>query len=192
MSDEQFFMYMADMKNGNKNALKTVYQEYLPYIYTIIFNIVQDKHDAEDLTSEFFIKLWTIADHYAMACGHKGYIATIARNMTIDFLRKNKREILIETFEKDSLEDTEQTSSKVQNESISADNVEDEVLGEIYIEQALALLSPQEKEVVHLKVIGEMTFQAISDLLKIPLGTITWRYQSAIKKLRRCGYEQGL
>jgi len=46
-----------------------------------------------------------------------------------------------------------------------------------------------EREIVHLKVIGEMTFQEIANLLNQPLGTVTWRYQEAIKKLRRCGYE---
>jgi len=38
-------------------------------------------------------------------------------------------------------------------------------------------------------VLGDMTFKEISDVLKIPMGTITWRYQNAMKKLRRYGYE---
>ena len=34
-----------------------------------------------------------------------------------------------------------------------------------------------------------MTFKEISETLGVPMGTITWRYQEAIKKLRRLGYE---
>ena len=43
--------------------------------------------------------------------------------------------------------------------------------------------------VVDMKVLGEMSFREISETLHIPMGTVTWRYQNAIKKLRRCGYE---
>jgi len=53
----------------------------------------------------------------------------------------------------------------------------------------LELLKPKEREIIHLKILGELTFQEIADILKIPLGTVTWRYHNAIKKLRRHGYE---
>jgi RNA polymerase sigma-70 factor (ECF subfamily) len=67
--------------------------------------------------------------------------------------------------------------------------VEQEVLSDLSLRQALDTLKPKEQEVVHLKIMGELTFQEIADILKIPLGTVTWRYQNAIKKLRRYGYE---
>ena len=42
---------------------------------------------------------------------------------------------------------------------------------------------------INMKILGEMTFKEIAEVLNIPMGTVTWRYQNAIKKLRRCGYE---
>jgi len=57
------------------------------------------------------------------------------------------------------------------------------------VEQVLSLLKPAEREIVHLKVIGEQTFERIAAILQLPLGTVTWRYRQAITKLRRCGYE---
>lgn len=57
------------------------------------------------------------------------------------------------------------------------------------IRQALETLKPSERQVVSLKVLGELTFKEIADVMGIPMGTVTWKYQNAIKKLRRCGYE---
>lgn len=104
-------------------------------------------------------------------------MAAIARNMAVDLIRKTKREILTEDF------------ADTMTETASDTCVETEVLSDMSLRQALDTLKPNEQEVVNLKIMGELTFQEIADILKIPLGTVTWRYQNAIKKLRRCGYE---
>ena len=39
------------------------------------------------------------------------------------------------------------------------------------------------------KVLGDMTFKEIAEALDMPMGTVTWNYQDAIKQLRRFGYE---
>ncbi len=104
-------------------------------------------------------------------------MAAIARNMAVDLMRKTKREILTEQF------------ADNMTETASEACVEQEVLSDLSLRQALDALKPSEQQVVHLKIMGELTFQEIADILKIPLGTVTWRYQNAIKKLRRYGYE---
>ena len=48
--------------------------------------------------SEFFIRLWNLADTYRSGKGHRAWLAAIARNMAIDLLRKKKREVLTEDF----------------------------------------------------------------------------------------------
>ncbi len=97
--------------------------------------------------------------------------------MAVDLMRKTKREILTEQF------------ADNMTETASEACVEQEVLSDLSLRQALDALKPSEQQVVHLKIMGELTFQEIADILKIPLGTVTWRYQNAIKKLRRYGYE---
>ena len=63
------------------------------------------------------------------------------------------------------------------------------MLGNMTVSQALDTLKPAERQIVSLKVLGEMTFKEIARSMQIPMGTVTWKYQNAIKKLRRCGYE---
>lgn len=174
MTQSEFEASVAKIKQGDKEGLKEIYEAYISYIYMIVLGVVGNRENAEDVTSEFFIKIWTVADTYQPGGGHKAWLATIARNMALDFLRKNKREIPTEEFEEDISE---------------AETPEEEVVGELSVQDALAVLNEAERQVVDMKVLGEMSFREISECLNIPMGTVTWRYQNAIKKLRRCGYE---
>lgn len=175
MEQLEFESCMERMKDGDKSALKEIYEAYLSYIYTIVYGVVQSRENAEDITSEFFIKLWNMSDTYNPKTGsHKGFLATIARNMAIDFVRKTRREVFPE---------------EMPDEAADGVSVEDEVIGDVSLQEALDALSDKEREVVTMKVLSEMTFQEIADTLLTPLGTITWRYRTAMEKLRRYGYE---
>ena len=196
MTDQEFETCMRCMKQNDKNALKQVYEAYLPYIYGIVLNTVRSRELAEDVTSEFFIKLWEISDTYKPGKGHRSWLATIARNLAIDFMRKTKREILIDSFEEKKEDEGDRHASKhpstdsVENGVESSHSqVEDEAIGNLSIQEALQKLSDKEQEVVHMKIVGELSFKEIAEILSEPMGTITWRYQNALKKLRRCGYE---
>ena len=116
------------------------------------------------------------------ACGHKGYLATIARNMALDHMRKYKKEVL-DSFTKEDDDD-------VVTEPVSSSDTEGEVIEDIAIKEAISKLNPKEQQIINMKVLSEMTFAEISETLKVPMGTVTWRYREAIKKLRRYGYEE--
>jgi len=175
MSEEQFENCMRLINQGDKSALKEIYENYLAYIYSIVYRVLENKENAEDVTSEFFIKLWDIADKYQFGGLHKGWLATIARNMALDFIRKRKHEQLTDEV----IEQADQETSAV----------ETRVVGELTIQKAMDVLNHEEREVVNMKVMGDLTFKQIAQILQLPMGTVTWRYQNAIKKLRRCGYE---
>lgn len=180
MTEAEFNACIKAILNGDKKGLRDIYDVYLSYIYRIVYGVVGHKETAEDITSEFFIKLWQQADKYKEGSGHKGYLATIARNMAIDHVRKYKKEIL-DSFTKEDEED-------VVFEPVSDADTESEVIENISIKEAISTLSDKEQQVINMKVLSEMTFAEISEILKVPMGTITWRYREAIKKLRRYGY----
>lgn len=173
MTEEKFEQCINGMNRGDREALREVYEEYLPYIYHIVLNVLQHKENAEDVTSEFFIKLWEKSDSYKPGNGHRGWLASIARNMSVDFLRRRKKEELTEEIPEES----------GQNE------VETPVVGEMFIEDALSRLDEKSRSIVHLKILGELTFKEIAEILHMPMGTVTWKYREAINLLRRCGYE---
>ena len=190
MNEHQFEEAVARMVRGDKSGLKEIYENYIGYIYRIIYDVLQNKENAEDVTSEFFIRLWDKAEQFKPGSGHKGYLATMARNMAIDFLRKHRREELTALMQDLGAEQEEEEPGRSRLYQREAESmVEQEVVSDLSIRQALETLKPSERQVVSLKVLGELTFKEIADVMGIPMGTVTWKYQNAIKKLRRCGYE---
>lgn len=204
VTEQEFEQAVLRIRSGDKDGLKEIYLAYVKFIYSVIFEILKNRESTEDVTSEFFIKLWDIADSYKPGNGHKGYLAAIARNMAIDWIRKHKREVLLsdpdlgETVRMN--ENTGDAAAGMQSGNRKAGGVgiptdmenrpvENEVVGNIAIQEALAQLKDGERQIVNMKVLGDMTFREIAEVLHMPMGTVTWKYQNAIKKLRRCGYE---
>ena len=64
MNEHQFEDAVARMVQGDKSGLKEIYENYIGYIYRIIFEVLQNKENAEDVTSEFFIRLWDKAEQF--------------------------------------------------------------------------------------------------------------------------------
>ena len=170
MEDFEFEACILKIQKGDKDGLKEIYQSYVGLIYSVVYDMVRQRENAQDITSDFFIRLWDKADTYRFGGKHKAWMLTIARNMAIDFMRKSKWEQLAEELP-ESQEKTE--------------DIAEQIVGNISFREAVALLKPTEQEVLDLKILGGFTFQEIAQILKKPMGTVTWLYRQGIKKLQR-------
>lgn len=174
MTEKQFDSSIRLINCGDKDGLKQIYSEYGKMIFTVMKASVKNSHDAEDLTADFFLKLWQIADKYRFGGGHKRFLVVMARNMSLDFLRKNGREAL----DIDNIDDEH-------NEPSSEIATESDVIGNMTVREALDTLNEKEREIINLKIYAEMTFEEIAEIMKSPLGTVSWRYKTAIEKLKK-------
>lgn len=178
MTDAQFEASILQIVNGSKDGLKEIYDAYAKQVYQIILGVVRSPYDAEDLTADMFMKLWETASQYKPGNGHKRYITVMARNLAIDFLRKNGRQ----SFE---LDDDESGT-----EAADSQDLENDVEGSLGFSQALDALNPKQRHIVDLHIGMQMTLQEISDSLGIPLGTVSWNYRAAIERLKKL-YKEG-
>lgn len=97
-----------------------------------------------------------------------GYLFVLSRNIALDEIRKRKKQAEWESVENDR---------EYANEENHA--------GFEVIEKCKELLNEKEFEIVILHVVNAMTHKEIARLKKKPLGTITWAYNHAIKKLKK-------
>ena len=195
MGEELFEKCMEDMVSGDKQGLRMIYEAYAGYVYMVVYGILGNKENAEDVTSEFFIRLWEKAGQYRPGNGPKGYLAAMARNMSIDYLRKYKKEELTAAVHGMDREEGDEGKKKrwafrANGDEDKTVDVEHEVIEKMTLKEVLLLLKPGERQIVDMKVLGGLTFREIAKLLSLPMGTVTWKYQNAMKKLRRCGYEE--
>lgn len=172
MTDKEFDECIQMIIHSKKDGLHKIYTNYSTYIYTIIYDILKNKEDAEDVTTEFFIKIWKIAGKYQAGRGHRAWLGRIAHNMAIDYLRRVKRH--------NSYEEIEETMG------LTSEGFEENTIEKMTLKQAISTLDDIEEKIVNMKILGQLTFQEIADMLKKPMGTVSWKYRKAIEKLRRC------
>ncbi len=182
MSEEEFQIAMQEMACGKQEALRRVYKAYLKLIYAVCFGVLKNREAAEDVSSEFFIRLYKSAATFHGDGHHKTWICTIAKNMCIDHIRKNSREVA-------SLDATNEEGDAapepVDEKSCGASSVEEQTVNRILLEQAMRLLTDKEREIMDMKCAGGMTFREIATALSMPQGTVSWHYNTACAKLRR-------
>lgn len=172
MTEEEFQACMYAMSQGDRQSLRQIYDAYLKLIFAVVYDTIHQREEAEDITSEFFIKLYHIAGSYKAGTGHKRWLVTIAKNMAIDRIRKLDRETLVDTMP--------EPESGSQSSGFA-----DKLVTNLTLKEAIRQLKPEEQEILDLKVVGQFTFQEISQMIGKPMGTVSWLYNQAIKKLRR-------
>ena len=192
MTDEMFQTAIANLAQGDKDSLKLIYQAHVRLIYAVIYDVVGRKEDAEDVTSEFFIKLVRVAKSFIPGSPHKAWLVKIARNMAIDYSRKNRREVLLAATGDDKTDDNVENSIENIGTDGKACRIEDRTILAEDMKRAMQCLKPKEKEIIDMKLIGQLTFKEIAEIRGTPIGTVTWLYNQGIRKLRRCliEYEQ--
>lgn len=177
MTESRFERLILLIKQGDRQGLREIYDEYGKMIFSAALSVAGNRHDAEDITSDFFIKLWEkLADTYKFGGGHKRWLVAAARNCAIDYLRRNGREVL-------SLDDDDEDSPHDIADNTDAENT---VIGDMTVREALCTLSVSEREIVNMKLFADLTFDDIAKTLGKPLGTVAWKYRTALKKLERC------
>ncbi|MBR6044033.1 MAG: RNA polymerase sigma factor [Ruminococcus sp.] len=173
MTDREFDHGIELIRKKDKEGLRLIYEEYGRYIYKTVLSVVRNPQDAEDITSDFFLRLWQKADQYRSGAGHKAYLASIAHNMAVDHLRSHGKQYV-------SLDDEE-----TYEEPADSRRTDETVESSISFGEALRSLSEAEGEIVNLHIGLELTFAEIASALSLPLGTVTWRYRTALEKLRK-------
>ena len=177
MTDSRFESCILLIRQGNSEGLREIYEGYFKLIFSVMLSVVGNRADAEDLTSDFFVKLWDkLADAYKSGGGHRCWLVTAARNLARDHLRKSRRVEL--SLDEPNEEDAPKTEPE------SGERLEESVLESISVNEALQTLESAEREIVNLKLFAEMTFREIAKALEMPMGTVTWRYRRAIAKLK--------
>ena len=157
-----------ELKKGNKNAIEELYKKYNKMIYGIAFSILKNKEDSEDIVQTVFQKLYTIDKDKMPKDKEATWLYAVTKNETLLLLRNKKDNYDIEKIYNIANEDNE-INKLIDRESYN---------------QLINKLDSKEKEVVSLKIISNLSFSQISELLGEPVGTVKWRYYKSIYALK--------
>jgi len=132
--------------------------------------------DVDDLVQEVFLKAYVNLQGFNTKLSFSSWIYRIAHNTFINKLKRREREPLL-VFDTDTIFGAIKSEEKADTETLQLENKE-------LIELSLGKLQSKYREVVVLLFFEEMSYQEISDILKIPVSTVGVRVSRAKQKLK--------
>lgn len=160
---------LREIARGKTSAFEKLYLQYKGLVFSIALSVLKNKADAEDVCAETFESLFIKPDAYRGGNG-KAFIATVARNKALDLIRKRRRETLTDFTE---------------SADMFAAEFNDNAITGATIRTALHVLSDDERQITLMYNSG-LKHREIAVVLNMPLGTVTYKYKLALKKMRDC------
>ena len=131
--------------------LEEIYNNYFKDVYLFVYGLSKDKHLAEDLTSETFMKVIKSIESFKGKCDIKIWLFQIAKNSYYSYMRKNK-----DLVELDSVAE-KKDDFEIEKSMLSTEE-------SMKTHEIIHNLSEPYKEVFSLRVFGELSFKQIGSL----------------------------
>ena len=148
------------IRNGEIDAFACVYHELKQPVYTISYRITQSKETAEDITHDVFVKLFSSPPD-ASVKNIRAWIFQMARNLSIDALRKKSR-------------------MAEQDKEICIVDSYDRIHLRMDMETALRKLPCDEREILTLHLNADLNFKEISKIVNLSLPATYRKYRKAL------------
>lgn len=159
-------------KAGQQEALADIYETYFVRVYRFVFYRVSHKETAEDITEEVFIKAFKGLKNLEELDAFEGWLFQIARNLVIDYYRKKKQLVPL-----DSVENTLEYDTNV----VEIINLQ---LEQSILIKLLKELNDEQQTVIKMKFFEELDNSAIARILDKTEGAIRVIQHRAILKLK--------
>lgn len=152
----------------NETIVEQLYKNYNTILYGVAFSILKNKENSEDVVQIVLEKILVLPKEKLPTQAEGTWLYTVIKNEAIQYLRKQKKVVNIE-----EIYDLAQEDSTIE-ESIDKETYQSMICG----------LSQKEKEIVSLKILSDLTFREIAQLLNVPIATVQWRYYKSLKTLQ--------
>ena len=154
---------------GDREAFALLYGRARGAVYALALSLLHDAHEAQDVAQDVFVRVWEGAPAYRPQGSPMAWLLTIARNLALSRLRRGVRRV--------ELGEEEWNAIPAQATGISP---EDRQL----LQQALAGLGEEVRQIVLLHAVAGLKHREIARLLEKPLSTVLSKYYRGLGKLR--------
>lgn len=170
-------------RKGDERSFETLVARYVGPIYRFAFRIVRNARDAEDVSQEVFLKTWKHLNRFDVSKSFKAWIFAIARNASIDFVRK-KDPLTFTSLERDAGDEGDRYAFDVEDWRPLPDEIVARMQDAEALDGALAEISPNARAVILMHDGEGLTFQEIADAVHEPMNTVKSRYRRGVESLK--------
>ena len=163
---------LALVQRGDEAAMAALFDRYSKVVYSVALRVLRDPASAEDVLQEIFMQIWRSPDAFIATRGSLGgWLAVVARNRSIDALRRKR------------------PSEQVDDMALASNyNLANEAERNSLMEKArgvIRLLPMEQRKTLEMAFFDGLTHSEIAEMTGDPLGTVKTRIRSALTSLRK-------
>ena len=151
-------------------SAEEIYREHSKMIYKYLFSITHNADLSEELTQETFYQAIKSLKSFDKSCKVSTWLCAIAKNQLLSYRRKHPQA--------DELDETMEAADDIETGVIAR-------LGKIEILKRLHLVEEPYKEVLHLRLFGDLSFREIGDIFERSENWARVTFYRAKEKLRK-------
>lgn len=163
---------LALVQRGDEYAMASLFDRYSKVVYSVALRVLRDPAAAEDVLQEVFMQIWRSPDGFVATRGSLGgWLAVVARNRSIDKLRRKR------------------PTESIEEIAIASNyNLANEAERDMMIERVrgvIQLLPMEQRKTLEMAFFDGLTHTEIAEMTGEPLGTVKTRIRSALATLRK-------
>ena len=164
------------IRQRNQHALSMLYDRYSAQVYGLAYRILSNKALAEEVTQDTFLKVWNHPERWDSNKGRfSSWLLTVARNTSIDLLRKERRQATPDITPLDKIAEP-RAESGIPHDAQHMDGR--------MLRQLLSELPPEQATAIEMAFFRGLTHRELAEKLNLPLGTVKTRVRLGLQKLR--------
>lgn len=169
-NNERIDQAVERLRSGDKNSFDELYELTYKGVYFTVFGVLKEASLTEDIVQSTYLISIEKLDRFKPHTNFKAWICRIARNLAINEFNQRKKEVQVDYQESDFFAG-----------SISFEEQENSPT--LFL--ASQILSEDEFRILVLCELAGYKRREVSEIMDIPIPTVTWKYLNALKKLRK-------
>jgi len=177
LTDEELVVWIQQRGAIDERPFQELFQRYQNQIWQVCYNFTHNRHDAEDLMQDVFLKVYRSVEKFEARSTFKTWVYRVALNTCYNDVRRRQRRP--QESGTDMMTVTEWLPSTVSTEREVEHRAQSTLL-----ENALSALRPEESDILQMKDIEERPYNEIAGALSISLSAAKMRAKRARHALK--------
>lgn len=176
MDDKTLITHILE---GDQSAFAALVERYQAPVYNQILRMVGSEQDALELAQETFLRVWRGLAWFQFESKFSTWLYRLAANCCIDFLRRQKKQHTVSlTADDEKTADIPDRQATPEEQLLTRERRD-------MLQNAMAQLETGHRQILTLRVINELDYAQIAQVLDIPVGTVKSRLARARAQLRK-------
>jgi RNA polymerase sigma factor (sigma-70 family) len=176
--EEETSLLISQVQAGDRLAFNAFIKKYQRLVAAIVFRMVYNAADREELSQEVFLKIFANINEFQGAAKISSWIGRITSNTCINYLRKKRLPLF------DDIAGPGQTLENVAGNIPTPEYLHEQVNSNLNLQREIDRLPAHYRLILTLFHFSEMNYDEIGQALKIPAGTVKSHLFRARQKLR--------